>query len=69
MAENAECKDFAAVQTGDPRPMTLDFRVEAMQRYLEKTSPSSPTAALKSLREVFPDASLQERVQALTFRH
>jgi hypothetical protein len=48
----------------------LDRRIADMRRMLADMKPGSAASALRVLREAFPEASLEERVRALTaIRH
>jgi len=44
----------------------LDRRIADMRRMLANMEPGSAASALRVLREAFPEASLEERVRALT---
>jgi hypothetical protein len=44
----------------------LDRRIADMRRLLAVMRPGSSAAALRALRDAFPEASLEERVRALT---
>jgi hypothetical protein len=44
----------------------LDRRIAAMRRMLADMQPGSAASALRALRDAFPEASLEERVRALT---
>jgi len=44
----------------------LDHRIAEMQRLLKAMAPGSTTLALNTLRDAYPDASLDERVRALS---
>jgi hypothetical protein len=48
----------------------LDVRIAAMHRLLDAMAPTSAAIALRSLRDAFPETSLDERVRALSgIRH
>lgn len=50
----------------DPRFIAaLDLQIAQMRRVLDLMGPSSSAEALRSLREAFPEASLEERVRAM----
>ena len=50
----------------DPRFIAaLDLQIAQMRRVLDLMGPSSGAEALRSLRETFPETSLEERVRAL----
>jgi hypothetical protein len=44
----------------------LDRRIAEMRRLLADMEPGSAASALRVLRDAFPEASLEERVRALT---
>jgi hypothetical protein len=44
----------------------LDRRIAEMRRMLAVMKPGSAASALRVLRDAFPEASLEERVRALT---
>ncbi len=44
----------------------LDRRIAEMRQMLAETQPGSAASALRVLRDAFPEASLEERVRALT---
>lgn len=44
----------------------LNDRISDMRRLLADLEPGSAASALRVLRDAFPEASLQERVRALT---
>ena len=44
----------------------LDRRIADMRRMLANMEPGSAASALRVLRDAFPEASLEERVRALT---
>jgi hypothetical protein len=44
----------------------LDHRIADMRRLLAGMQPGSAALALRALRDAFPEASLEERVRALT---
>ncbi len=44
----------------------LDDRIAEMRRLIAGMEPGSAASALRVLRDAFPEASLQERVRALT---
>jgi len=44
----------------------LDRRIADMRRLLAGMQPGSAASALRVLRDAFPEASLEERVRALT---
>jgi hypothetical protein len=44
----------------------LDRRIADMRRMLADMQPGSAASALRVLRDAFPEASLEERVRALT---
>jgi hypothetical protein len=44
----------------------LDHRIAEMRRMLADMKPSSAATALRVLREAFPEATLADRVRALT---
>jgi hypothetical protein len=44
----------------------LDRRIAEMRRLLAGMEPGSAATALRVLRDAFPEASLEERVRALT---
>jgi hypothetical protein len=44
----------------------LDRRIAEMRRMLADMQPGSAASALRVLRDAFPEASLAERVRALT---
>jgi hypothetical protein len=44
----------------------LDVRIAAMHRLLDAMAPTSAAVALKTLRDAFPETSLNERVRALS---
>ncbi len=44
----------------------LDSRIAEMRRMLADMQPGSAASALRALRDAFPEASLEERVRALT---
>jgi hypothetical protein len=46
----------------------LEHRIEAMHEMLDRMAPVSAATALKTLRDAFPDASLAQRVKALSNR-
>ncbi len=46
----------------------LEHRIEAMHDLLDRMAPVSASVALKTLRDTFPEASLAQRVQALSVR-
>jgi hypothetical protein len=46
----------------------LDRRIAQMRRLLAAMKPQSAASDLKVLREAFPDASLDQRVRALSER-
>jgi hypothetical protein len=46
----------------------LEHRIEAMHELLDRMAPVSAATALKTLRDAFPDASLAQRVKALSGR-
>jgi hypothetical protein len=45
---------------------TLDSRIADMRRLLAGMQPGSTASALRVLRDAFPEATLEERVRALT---
>jgi hypothetical protein len=47
----------------------LESRIEAMHDLLDRMAPVSAATALKTLRDAFPEASLAQRVKALSHRH
>jgi hypothetical protein len=46
----------------------LEHRIETMHEMLDRMAPVSAATALKTLRDAFPDASLAQRVKALSAR-
>jgi len=44
----------------------LDLRIAEMRRMLAVMQPGSAASALRALRDAFPEATLEERVRALT---
>lgn len=44
----------------------LEHRIDQMKRLVAASAPGSHAEALKILREAFPDASLAERIAALS---
>ena len=62
-------KSFRQTRSADTVEFSdmLDHRITEMRRMLADMQPgSSAASALRVLRDAFPDASLEERVRALT---
>ncbi|MEO8667438.1 MAG: hypothetical protein ABI399_02915 [Bauldia sp.] len=59
------------ITVDDPRfTAVLDRRIGEMRHLLDAMEPTSPAVALRTLRDAFPEAPLDERVRAMTFaRH
>jgi hypothetical protein len=47
-------------------PQSRERRIAEMRRMLALLQPVSPASALRALREAFPEATLEERVHALS---
>ena len=61
-------KSYRQVLSADELELSnmLDRRIADMRRMLANMEPGSAASALRVLREAFPEASLEERVRALT---
>ena len=61
-------KSYRQVLSADELELSnlLDRRIADMRRMLADMQPGSAASALRVLREAFPEASLEERVRALT---
>jgi hypothetical protein len=64
MAGNSPQHLFPAKEH-EPADM-LDRRIAEMRRILAEMQPGSVASALRALRDAFPEASLEERVRAIT---
>jgi hypothetical protein len=62
---NAVSEDFYEALAFDA---ALEHRIEAMHELLDRMDPVSAATALKTLRDAFPDATLAQRVRALSLR-
>jgi len=58
-------RQFMCSEELDPTAL-LDHRIADMRRLLAGMEPGSAASALRALRDAFPEASLEERVRALT---
>ena len=61
-------KSYRQVLSADELELSnlLDRRIADMRRMLADMLPGSTASALRVLRDAFPEASLEERVRALT---
>ena len=61
-------KSYRQVLSADELELSnlLDRRIADMRRMLADIQPGSTASALRVLRDAFPEASLEERVRALT---
>jgi len=61
-------KSYRQVLSADELELSnlLDRRIADMRRMLADMQPGSTASALRVLRDAFPEASLEERVRALT---
>jgi len=71
MSERTNRNDTGGLTAQDPLfEAVLDVRIAAMHRLLDAMAPTSAAAALRTLRDAFPETSLDERVRALNeLRH
>ena len=58
-------RQFTRSEDLDPATI-LDRRIADMRRLLAGMEPGTAASALRALRDAFPEASLEERVRALT---
>ena len=61
-------KSYRQVLSADELELSnlLDRRIADMRRMLADMQPGSTASALRVLRDAFPEASLEERIRALT---